>query len=276
MKATPIVKWAGGKTRLLPQLMAKVPKHYNRYYEPFVGGAALFFALSPAQAVLNDVNSSLISLYRAVVVDVDMVIKVLQDHKTKHVDPEYYYTVRTLWNDPAVRKNISAAESAAMFIYLNKTCFNGLWRENKKGEFNVPRGDYNNPTIFEEGSLRSSARALSRAIITNTNFHQATLDAGPGDFVYFDPPYDPLSSTSNFTSYSAGAFSSQEQRALADCARSLVARGVHVLLSNSDTFFIRELYNGFDLEVVSCSRPINSKASGRGKIDELIISSRRA
>lgn len=276
MKATPIVKWAGGKTRLLPQLLARMPTSFRRYYEPFMGGAALFFALEPERAVLGDVNAALVGLYRTLVVDVDAVIDVLRAHKAQHADPEYYYGVRKRWNDATVRSVWSDAKVAATFVYLNKTCFNGLWRENRDGEFNVPRGDYTNPTIFDADGLRAAARVLSRVTLMRASFVETTVGAGDGDLVYLDPPYDPLSDTSSFTAYAASPFGKAEQRALADHARLLRGRGAFVMLSNNDTPFVRELYDGFEISTAPCGRSINSKASGRGKIDEVIITSRRA
>jgi DNA adenine methylase len=276
MKATPIVKWAGGKTRLLPQLLARVPSGFRRYYEPFMGGAALFFACEPERAVLGDVNAALVGLYRTLVSDVDAVIDVLRAHKARHSDPEYYYDVRKRWNDPLMRSIWPDAKTAATFIYLNKTCFNGLWRENRSGEFNVPRGDYTNPTIVDDNGLRAASRSLSRAMITHATYVETTIDASNGDFVYLDPPYDPLSGTSSFTAYAASPFGKAEQLVLADHARLLRDRGAFVMLSNNDTPFVRELYDGFEISTAPCGRSINSKASGRGKIDEVIITSRRA
>lgn len=276
MKASPIVKWAGGKTKLLPRLMAHVPARYGRYYEPFMGGAALFFALQPEVAALGDVNTALVTMYRAVASDVDAVITALHVHKAQHIDPEYYYDVRKRWNDAVIRSLWSDAKTAATFIYLNKTCFNGLWRENRRGEFNTPRGDYVNPTIVYEDELRAAGVTLAKAWITRGSFQETTANAERGDFVYFDPPYDPLSETSSFTSYAASPFGKAEQRALAEHARELDARGAFVMLSNNDTPLIRDLYEGFMVETAPCGRSINSKADGRGKIDEVIITSRRA
>lgn len=274
MKATPIVKWAGGKTRLLPRLLAEVPSRFRRYYEPFMGGAALFFALEPEQAVLGDVNKALVATYRAVVEGPDALIRRLLEHRSRHAREAYFYEVRSWWNhDPAPR---SVEEIGAAMIYMNKTGFNGLWRENKKGEFNVPRGNYDNPVIFDEETLRAASVALSRARILCARFDETTADAGDGDFVYFDPPYDPLSDTSSFTAYAANPFGKAEQRALAEHARLLRDRGAFVMLSNNDTPFVRELYDGFEISTAPCGRSINSKASGRGKIDEVIITSRRA
>jgi DNA adenine methylase len=276
MKASPIVKWAGGKTRLLPRLLARVPARFGRYYEPFAGGAALFFALEPSVATIADVNPALVTLYQTVVSDLDGLVEVALAHRARHADERYYYDVRRRWNDAAARSAMSPAETSGTFVYLNKTCFNGLWRENKRGGFNVPRGDYVDPAVVDEEALRAARDALARARILRGPFQDTTTDATDGDFAYFDPPYDPLSETSSFTAYAASSFGKAEQRALADHARALDARGVFVMLSNNDTPFVRDLYDGFLIETAPCGRSINSKGDGRGKIDEVIITSRRA
>jgi DNA adenine methylase len=266
--ASPVVKWVGGKTKLLPDLISRLPERIGRYYEPFAGGAALFFRLAPGRAVLADCNADLIGLYGALSSDVAGVIKRLERHRTEH-DETYYYSMRTRWNDRDV--SWSAAERAAAFIYLNKTCFNGLWRVNRSGAFNVPIGRYTDPPICVPDTLHAAASVLARAELRCADYRSAVADAERGDFIYFDPPYDPVTATSSFTSYTADAFSGEDQRALADTARQLVARGCRVMLSNSDTPFIRAIYKGFDLERVKCPRAINSNASKRGDVDELLI-----
>jgi DNA adenine methylase len=266
--ASPIVKWVGGKTKLLGELIARMPAHHGRYYEPFVGGGALFFRVAPERAVLADVNSDLVGLYTAVSTDVGAVIRRLQAHRDAH-DERHYYNIRARWNDPEI--SWSQADRAAAFIYLNKTCFNGLWRVNRAGDFNVPIGRYTDPPICVPEALRAAQAALSRADLRCCDYRAAVRDAERGDFVYFDPPYDPVSTTANFTSYSASAFGADDQRALADTARMLVTRGCHVMLSNSDTPFIRTLYRGFKIDRVKCARAINSNASRRGEVDEVIV-----
>jgi DNA adenine methylase len=266
--ASPIVKWVGGKTKLLPDLLARMPERFNRYYEPFAGGAALFFRLAPKRAVLADSNPDLIGLYTAVAADVNSVIRRLQTHRDQH-DEAHYYDMRTRWNDRDL--NWSTPERAAAFIYLNKTCFNGLWRVNRSGAFNVPIGRYTDPPICVPEALRAAQQVLSRAEIRRADYRTAVKDAKAGDFLYFDPPYDPVTTTANFTSYTVDAFGPDEQRALADTARELVARGCQVMLSNSDTPFIRSIYKGFRLDRVKCARAINSNAAKRGDVDELII-----
>jgi len=268
----PFVKWAGGKRAMMPELLKRVPKTFRRYYEPFVGGGALFFALQALgaadEAVLADLNQDLTTTYQAVRDDVEGVIVALQKHAKDHsAGPEdYYYDVRSS------TRALDAVGTAARFIYLNKTCFNGLYRVNKSGAFNVPFGRYDNPTICDSDRLRACSQALHGVPVFNTDFRFVAANAGIGDFVYFDPPYVPLSATSDFTSYTKEKFGPAEQTALRDLALDLKRRGVHVLLSNSSA--ARELYSGgyFKIEEVQCRRSVNSKASGRGAIVELLIS----
>jgi DNA adenine methylase len=266
--AAPIVKWVGGKTKLLPELLARMPEQYGRYYEPFAGGAAMFFRLVPRRAVLADSNADLIGLYRAITSDVDGVIRRLEQHRASH-DQAHYYDMRARWNDPGAAWG--AADRAAAFIYLNKTCFNGLWRVNRAGGFNVPIGRYADPPICVPETLRAAQAALARAKLRCGDYRKAIEDAERGDFLYFDPPYDPVTPTANFTSYTAGAFGPDDQRALAETARALAARGCRVMLSNSDTPFVRSLYKGFRIDRVKCARAINSNAAKRGEVDEVIV-----
>ena len=266
--ASPIVKWVGGKSKLLGDLIARMPKQYGRYYEPFVGGAALFFRLAPRRAVIADSNHDLIGLYSAVASNVDAVIRRLQHHRDNH-DESHYYDMRARWNDRDA--SWSPPERAAAFIYLNKTCFNGLWRVNRAGAFNVPIGRYTDPPICVPDALRAAHQLLARAVIRHCDYRTAVADAKPGDLIYFDPPYDPVTTTANFTSYTADSFGADDQRALADTARELASRGCHVMLSNSDTPFIRSIYKGFNIDRVKCPRAINSNAAKRGDVDELII-----
>jgi DNA adenine methylase len=266
--ASPIVKWVGGKSRLLPELLARLPSRWNRYYEPFAGGAALFFRLAPRAAVLADRNPDLIAAYRAVATDADAVIRRLELHRQHH-DERHYYAVRERWNDPSV--SWSLVDRAATFIYLNKTCYNGLWRVNRAGAFNVPAGRYVDPPICAPAALRAAAGLLARAELRCGDYQDAVSDAGPGDLVYFDPPYDPVTETARFTSYTDGGFGPDDQRALAQLARRLVERGCRVVLSNSDTPFIRSLYAGLRIDRVHCARAINCKATRRGEVAEVIV-----
>lgn len=264
----PIVKWVGGKTRLLPELTARMPKQFGRYYEPFVGGGALFYRLAPEHAVLADANADLIATYAAVRDDVDGVIQGLAKHAHLHCET-YYYSMRQWWNES--RADMDHDMRAATFIYLNKTCFNGLWRVNRSGDFNVPMGRYTDPPICVPDALRTASGLLALATLRCGDYGIAVADATRGDFLYFDPPYDPVTKTANFTSYTDNGFGHDQQRALAETARSLVARGCQVMLSNSDTSFIRSLYQDFAIDRVKCARAINSNGSKRGAVDELII-----
>jgi DNA adenine methylase len=266
--AAPIVKWAGGKSRLLDQLLARAPERYRRYFEPFVGGGALYFRLRPRWAVLSDANPDLVNMYRCVAGNVEAVIERLEGHRASHGD-DYYYEMRARWNRPG---GLDAdVDRAAAFIYLNKTCYNGLWRVNSRGHFNVPVGRYDDPSIFDRLQLRAASKILQRTRLQVADYGDAVADAEAGDFVYFDPPYHPLSDTAHFTSYTSSSFGADDQRALAQVARALIRRGCAVLVSNSDTPFIRELYRGFRIDVVDCARAINSKPSARGPQRELII-----
>ena len=267
MSATPILKWAGSKRRLVPDLLARIPRKFGRYYEPFIGGGALFFALNPKRAVLGDVNPDLITTYEAVASDPAAVVRGLRRHAAAHT-AKHYYEIRDRWRR---RSAWSSTRRASVFIYLNKTCFNGLWRVNRAGEFNVPMGRYAAPNICEAENLRAAHVALQGVELRTKDYRETLADAEPGDLVYLDPPYLPVSTTSNFTSYSAGGFGLDDQRALAETARQLVARGCHVVLSNSDTPPIRSLYRGFRIDRVEAARSINSDATKRGKVEELII-----
>lgn len=265
VKAKPFVKWAGGKSQLLSGMSKLFPpkNHINRYFEPFLGGGAVFFNLQHPKSYLSDTNKNLVEVYEVVKDNVEDLIQALKKHKNER---DYFYEVRS--QNPAV---LSPIERAARFIYLNKTCFNGLYRENSKGEFNVPFGKYKNPAICDEEGLRSASLALKKATISRSEFHSVLLKAKTADFIYFDPPYHPLNKTSSFTSYTAGGFGEDEQRELANVYRELSDRGCFVMLSNSDTPLIRELYKGFYINEIQASRAINSKADGRGKITELLV-----
>jgi DNA adenine methylase len=245
-----------------------MPARFGRYYEPFAGGLALFFRVAAERAVISDANADLIALYTAVATDVNAVIRRLQRHREEH-DERHYYAMREKWNQ--LHGTMSNADRAAMFIYLNKTCFNGLWRVNRAGDFNVPIGRYTDPPICVPDALRAAHTLLARADIRQGDYRAAVEDAEKGDFVYFDPPYDPVTPTANFTSYSADGFGPDDQRELVETARSLVARGCKVMLSNSDTPFIRSIYKGFKIATVKCPRAINSNAAKRGDVDEVIV-----
>jgi DNA adenine methylase len=270
--AKPFLKWAGGKRRLLPELLPRVPAKFGRYFEPFLGGGALFFALSDrlrgGLVELNDANEELANAYNRLEDSATYVCDVLDQHARKHLEQgrEYYDAVRTL--DP---KHLGSILRAARFIYLNRTCFNGLYRVNKSGAFNVPFGKYKNPTICDRENLALCRAALSRAVIRSTDFVHACDWAQRGDFVYFDPPYVPASATADFTAYTAGGFGASDHERLAALMGKLDERGVYVMLSNSDTPYTRELYYGFLQERVPVRRSISAKSASRGEASELIV-----
>lgn len=265
--ASPIVKWAGGKTQLLKHYTRLFPAEFNRYFEPFLGGGAVFFHLVAKnpnlRATLSDQNVELINCYNMVKNELPSVIRYLKKHKN---DGEHFYKVRAM--DVA---DLSPAERAARLIFLNKTCFNGLYRVNRKGQFNVPFGRYENPKICDEVNLRAAERALCNAKINTANFEAVLSQAKRGDFVYLDPPYQPLSTTSSFTGYTRNSFGESDQERLRDVFKKLTDKGCYAMLSNSDTPFIRELYDAFNIETVYANRAINSKADKRGRVAEVAI-----
>ncbi len=262
----PFLKWAGGKTKLIPQYSPYFPQKFATYYEPFLGGGAIFFHLLPQRAVLLDINPELVNVYCCVRDRVDELIQRLRDHRDRHCQ-EYYYFIRGC-------TCTSAVERAARMIYLNKTCFNGLYRENSRGQFNVPMGRYKNPGIFDPELLYAAAIALQNAEIAVAPFETVLEYANSSqDFIYFDPPYYPISSTSNFTAYNRHSFKPQDQVRLRDTVVELARRGVQVMVSNSDCPFIRDLYRDFYLHPILAARSINSNGNRRGKITELVITS---
>lgn len=261
----PFLKWAGGKSKLIEQYTPYFPKDFKTYYEPFLGGGAVFFHLQPKNAVISDINFELINTYCCVRDNLEQLIPLLEKHQQEHSN-EYYYQVRGQFGNTEV-------ERAARLIYLNKTCFNGLYRENSKGLFNVPIGRYKKPTICNTELLHLVSEALQSAQIAVRPFDCVVDYAKIDDFVYFDPPYYPLSPTSNFTAYSCYSFTKNEQIKLKNLFVELAERGVKVMLSNSDCPFIRELYYNFTIHEISAARTINSNAEKRGKITELLITS---
>ncbi len=238
-----------------------------RHVEPFVGGGALFFSRRPERALLCDINADLVTTYRAVRNEVERVIPHLKRLSEAH-GPEHYYEVREQYN---AGRHRSEAERAAMFIYLNKTCFNGLYRVNRRGQFNVPMGRYAKPAIADVPTLRAASAQLQHADVRCASFETLLSEARPGDFVYMDPPYEPVSRTANFTSYARDGFSQDDQRRLRDVFRELDRRGAKLMLSNSDVPFIRDLYRGFQLDVVMASRAVSCDASARGPVAEVVV-----
>ncbi|EKU97932.1 DNA adenine methylase Dam [Leptolyngbya sp. PCC 7375] len=267
IQAKPFVKWAGGKAKLLSELAKRLPPSFSTYYEPFVGGGALYFKLQPGDAVLSDRNFELVNCYKAIR---DYSEDLIDDLKIHRYKKEYYYNLRDADRDESFL-DTSSIYRASRFIYLNKTCFNGLYRVNKKGEFNTPIGRYRNPTICDEGNLLACSELLQGVTIEARDYQTVEVHANSGDFVYFDPPYKPVSDTSNFTSYTADGFGVQDQHNLAELCVNLSKKGVKFMLSNSDCDFILDLYKGFNIDRVRAPRSINSKGSKRGKVGELII-----
>ncbi len=264
----PFLKWVGGKQRLLPQLLPLVPKTFDTYLEPFLGGGAMFFALQPRTAILADVNWSLIDTYRMVRDYPHDVIECLHTLAAGH-SKEAYYAVRREFNEE--RSLYSSIEVAATFIYLNKTCFNGLWRTNSCGEFNVPMG--RGKFVVDEETIHKASHALQNAVLHWNSYEQMLFADGldyDGWFVYLDPPYVPVSSTS-FTKYAKGDFTWDDHRKLAALGWELTARGANVMISNSDTPEVRDLYKGWNITTIQARRSVNRDGKGRGPVNELVI-----
>ena len=257
------LKWSGSKLKLLPDLQTRMPEKYNRYFEPFIGSGVLYFATLPDDAVISDVNRNLINCYKAIRDDVRKVISFLQIHEKLH-DRDHYYLVRDSF------ASCCRFENAARLIYLNKTCFNGLYRENSKGAFNVPMGDYKNPLICDGELLHQISYLLKRSEIYCSSFDSVLDMAIEGDFIYFDPPYYPVSQTAKFTNYSKYDFNPYDQIRLANTCRKLDRMGVRWMLSNSDCDAVKELYSGFRIEIVTTHRSIGNAAS-RGRTNETLI-----
>ena len=278
----PFLKWAGGKAGLLENLLPFVPKDFSAYFEPFVGGGALFFALQNSgifnanalnfkrtkNVILSDKNAELINAYRAIQASPHEVLGELKSLQESH-SKEAFYTIRNLDRSTDFA-SLDCVFRAARFIYLNKTCFNGLCRYNAKGQFNTPMGSYKNPKIYDEDLILNAHNALQSVEILNTDFANACAEAQSGDFVYFDPPYFPLNKTSSFVSYTDN-FLQAEQVRLCETFKILESKGVKVLQSNSNTEFIRELYKDFELIEIKARRAINCKGDKRGEVSELII-----
>lgn len=264
---SPFLKWAGGKQRLIPQYEAYLPPlaDIGRYYEPFIGSAAIFFFWQPPEATLADRNEKLVDIYRAVQQDVEAVIAALRRHRN---DEAYFYAIRA-----QDENRLSPVERAARLIYLNRTCYNGLFRENSKGKFNVPFGRYKNPNICNEDRLYAASASLQGVELAAADFAEVVETAVSGDFIYFDPPYVPRSRTSSFTAYDKDGFDEADHIRLADTVDDLTARGCKVMLSNSATPLVYDLYDRdpYTLITIHARRNINRNGNGRGPIKELLI-----
>lgn len=263
--ARPWAKWSGGKTQLLNVLTAAVPKKFNRYHEPFIGGGALFFKMAPHNAVIADSNSELINSYQVIRDDVHALIEDLQQHKN---EADYFYEVRA-----KDLTTLTPVERASRFIYLNKTCFNGLYRENKLGRFNTSFGRYKNPKIIDKDNLLAVQSLLNQPNIEilHSDYLLTEDRVAADDFVYLDAPYVPLSKTANFTSYVKDGFTLEDQTKLAQLVDRLTERNVKVMVSNSNTDIIHELYQAYNIKKISATRAINSKADKRGKAQNEVL-----
>lgn len=264
LSAGPFVKWAGGKKQLLDRLTSRMPVSYGRYYEPFIGGGALFLDVQPENGVINDINEQLINVYRQLMVDADAVIFAVNQLDSELCDKERYLLIRERFNEK-IQSHVLNAECAALMIWMNKHCFNGLYRVNSKGLFNVPWNKKVTGSSIEEDNLRNIGRLLrDRSIeIRQGDFEAACSDVKVGDFVYFDSPYVPVSATANFTDYTKDGFSLEDHRRLAELFRRLDSLGAMVMLSNHDVPLVHELYSGYKIEPVDVRRAINSDASKR-------------
>ena len=268
----PVLKWVGGKRQLFETFKPLFPKKFSAYCEPFLGGGAVFFNLQPRKAYINDINKDLMLVYEVIRDDVESLIEILSVFEN---ESDFFYAVRDLDRDKEIFPQLSRVERAARIIYLNKTCFNGLYRVNNAGEFNSPFGSYRNPNIVNAPTLRAVNKYLNSAeiVLTATDYADVLSEIPRNTFVYLDPPYAPVSTTANFTGYTKGGFNQDEQIRLRDCCNELTERGIKFMLSNSDTELIHELYNGYNYNIiqVKARRIVNSVASKRGDVNELVI-----
>mgnify|MGYP002537282330 FL=1 len=272
IKGKPFVKWAGGKRQIINKLKRYVPDEFDTYYEPFIGGGALLFELSPRRAVINDSNEELMNVY-SVLCDEEKFKKmcnVLNHYEKEHCE-EFYYDIRNKDRNKNAYKRLSDYTRAARTIYLNKACFNGLYRVNSKNEFNVPFGKKERVNTYDGGNLITVSNYLTMndVEILSVDFEQSVKNAKKGDFIYFDPPYD--SETSTFNSYTEDGFGKDEQIRLAKVFKELDSRGCYVMLSNHNTSLINDLYKNFNIHVIEAKRNINSNGKKRGKVKEVII-----
>ncbi len=267
----PILKWVGGKRQLLDQIMPLIPKNCSTYVEPFLGGGAVFFELQPKKAIINDFNEELVNVYLSVRDSCEDLISLLEIHEAKHSEA-YYYQIRSLDRDSGYSR-LPPVEKAARILYLNKTCYNGLYRVNAAGQFNTPFGRYKNPSIYDAAAIRAMSKYLQRKSISirQGDYRLALKGLRKGAFVYLDPPYLPISSSSSFTGYTEGGFSYDQQVELKKECDKLRKKGIAFLQSNSDCKEIRELYRGYEIRTVRAKRSINSNADKRGEINEVLI-----
>lgn len=275
VEARPFLKWAGGKRQLLSQMEGYFPENFNKYIEPFVGGGAVFFHLFnngyiKKKAILIDINKDLINCYKVIKKNVESLIEKLKEHAKHKLDEDYYYKIRKLDRKPEYN-SLTDVEKAARVIYMNKVCYNGLYRVNSKGQFNVPFGSYKNPTVCDEENLNAVNKVLQNVDLICSSFEKCLDFAVKNDFIYFDPPYHPLSDTSSFTSYTKEDFDKKAQKKLCDIFKILDLRKCKLMLSNSYHEFIEDLYGDFIIKELGEKRAINSNASKRGEIKVSLI-----
>ena len=266
----PVVKWVGGKRQLLDDLTPLFPKRVASYCEPFLGGGAVLFKLQPNIAYVNDINSELIQMYEVIRDNVDELIIALGEHPN---EADHFYSVRDWDRDKEQYRRLTKVQRAARIIYLNKTCYNGLFRVNNAGEFNTPYGHYKNPNIVNAPTLKAVSAYFQKAQVafSSVDYAQVLANVAKGTFVYLDPPYDPVSDTANFTGYAKGGFDRSEQIRLRQCCDELNRRGIKFMLSNSATDFIKKQYAAYNITIVKAKRAVNSNAAKRGQIDEVVI-----
>ena len=265
----PFLKWVGGKRQLMPTITELMPKNFTDYYEPFVGGGAVLFHTQPKNAVINDLNEDLINVYNTIKKNPEELIKDLKTHKN---ESEYFYDLRILDRTEGFEK-LSNIKKASRIIYLNKTCFNGLYRVNNSGEFNSPFGRYKNPNIVNEITIRAVSKYLNnnKIQIFSKDYEEVLENIEKGSFVYFDPPYHPVSKSSSFTGYIQGGFDMYDQTRLRDLCIKLDKKGIKFMLSNSAVPLIEDIYKEFNITYVKANRSINSNGRKRGEVDEVII-----
>ena len=266
----PVLKWVGGKRQLIENFLELIPKNINLYCEPFLGGGALFFELQPKVAYVNDINENLILVYKIIRDDVENLIEELSKFKN---ESDFFYSVRDWDRNPEKYNSLSDVERAARIIFLNKTCYNGLYRVNNAGEFNSPFGSYKNPNIINAPVLRAVSKYLNSAqiFLTSVDYAEILTKIPKKTFVYLDPPYDPISTTSNFIGYSKGGFNRDEQIRLKECCDALTEKKIKFMLSNSKTDFILDLYSSYNITTLKAKRFINSVGSGRGNVEEVVV-----
>ncbi|MDR2438104.1 MAG: DNA adenine methylase [Planctomycetaceae bacterium] len=268
---SPFLKWVGGKRQIMPSIIEYLPQNVKtfQYVEPFVGGGAVLFHLQPPNAIVNDLNTELINVYKVIKNNLDALINDLKKHENNSA---YFYTIRNQDRQPDY-KNLSDVERASRIIYLNKTCFNGLYRVNNAGQFNSPFGNYKNPNIINEPILRAVSNYLnSNAIVLLNEDYEVVLNkTKQNNFVYLDPPYHPISTNSNFTGYVQGGWNMFDQIRLREACDKLNAKGINFLLSNSSADFIKNQYQQYNIITVKANRAINSDGTNRGEIEELLI-----